>query len=131
MTGTASSPSDYLPIGNFAVIPAGQNHVDIVVTPVDDTTPEPPKTFSVMLSNPVNATILDNQGQGTITDSDAPVGATMTPGANFNASNLPGFQSEVSIAVNPTNPRLLPSNPEMFTTNERVSERFCMGDLRV
>ena len=29
---------------------------------------------------------------------------TLTPGLNVNISNLPGYQSEVSIAVNPTNP---------------------------
>ena len=39
---------------------------------------EPDETFFVNLSNPVGATILDGQGQGTIINDDAPALPTIT-----------------------------------------------------
>ena len=57
VTGTASSPSDYVPLGTSAVIPAGQSYVDLVVTPIDDQTPEPMETVVVTLTSAPGATI--------------------------------------------------------------------------
>jgi hypothetical protein len=55
--GTASSPGDYLPLGNSVVIPAGQGYVDLMVTPIDDQTPEPMETVVVTLTSTPGATI--------------------------------------------------------------------------
>lgn len=56
-TGTASSPSDYVPIGNSVVIPSGQGYVDVVVIPIDDSTPEPIETVVVTLTSAPGGTI--------------------------------------------------------------------------
>ncbi len=57
VTGSASSPSDYGALGNSVVIPAGQSYVDLVVTPVDDQTPEPMETVVLTLTSASGATI--------------------------------------------------------------------------
>jgi hypothetical protein len=49
VVGSASSPADFLPLGNSAVIPAGVSFVDIVVTPVDDDTDETNETVVLNL----------------------------------------------------------------------------------
>ena len=103
--GTAISGTDFLvPVTTTVVFQPNVTTQTILVPIVGDTLPEQSESFLVTLSNAVNAIIIDNQGQGTITDTDVPASATLTPGPNVNVSTLPGFQSEVSIAVNPTNP---------------------------
>jgi Ca2+-binding RTX toxin-like protein len=103
--GTAVSGVDFsIPASNTVTFLPGVTTQTISVPIIGDTTQESSETFFVTLSNAANATIADNQGLGTITDSDAPVGATLTAGANVNASRLAGSQTEVHIAVNPTNP---------------------------
>ncbi|MCF7731274.1 MAG: PKD domain-containing protein [Akkermansiaceae bacterium] len=72
VTGTASSPSDYLPLGNSLVIPAGQSYVDLVVNPIDDDTPEPMETVIVRLTSAPGATIGSaNSAPVFIADNDA------------------------------------------------------------
>jgi CSLREA domain-containing protein len=68
---TATSPSDYAAVSPTPVtIPAGQTSATVTVQANGDTTFEPDETFFVNLSNPVNATISDGQGTGTITNDD-------------------------------------------------------------
>lgn len=55
VTGTASSASDYAPLGNSATIPPGSRFVDLPVTPVDDPTPEPAETVVVTLTGALGA----------------------------------------------------------------------------
>jgi hypothetical protein len=57
VSGTASSPSDYVPIGTSVLIPAGQNYQDVLVTPIDDNTPEPMETVVVTITSAPGATI--------------------------------------------------------------------------
>jgi PKD repeat protein len=52
-------------------IPAGSGSGTIVVLLIDDGVSESVETFTVDLSNPVNATVTDNQGEGTITDNES------------------------------------------------------------
>jgi hypothetical protein len=70
--GTATSPNDYTTSSGTLTIPAGSTTGTINVPIVDDVIDENNETFTVDLSNPVNATIADNQGIGTIEDNDAP-----------------------------------------------------------
>lgn len=107
MAGTATSGTDFTPTTGTLTFLPGVTTQTISVPIIGDTTTEPSETFFLMLANAVNASIIDNQGQGTITDNDTPSGLSVTPGLNVNVQNLPGFQSEVSIAVNPTNPQNL------------------------
>ena len=53
-------------------IPAGSTNVTITVSIVGDTLDENAETFTVKLTNPVNATITNTTGTGTITDNDNP-----------------------------------------------------------
>jgi hypothetical protein len=80
MDGTATlADSDYGLTTGTVTIPAGSTTAPINVPVVGDTTVEPDETFTVVLSNPVNATILDGTGVGTITDDDGAPPFTVTP----------------------------------------------------
>ncbi|PYS45762.1 MAG: hypothetical protein DMF68_21205, partial [Acidobacteria bacterium] len=68
--GTATAGSDYQQTSGTLTFNPGETTKTIPVNVIGDTTNEPNETFFVNLSNPTNAAILDNQGQGTITDDD-------------------------------------------------------------
>ncbi len=68
---TATAGSDYvLNAGSISFVP-GETSKSLSVTVSGDTTFEANETFNVNLSNPVNATIADNQGVGTINNDDS------------------------------------------------------------
>lgn len=72
--GTAVAPGDYTATSGTLTIPANTISNTISVTIIDDQLAEGPESFTVNLSNAVNATIADGQGLGTILDNDnAPV----------------------------------------------------------
>lgn len=72
VAGTASAPSDCLPLGNSVTIPAGQSNVDLVVTPVDDSTPEPSESVIVTLTSAFGASIgMTNTATIWIADNDS------------------------------------------------------------
>ncbi len=75
--GSATAPADYstLPLTTMTFSP-GEISKTVSVAIVDDNQVEDTKNFSVRLSNPVNATLGDNTGIGTILDSDV----AFTPG---------------------------------------------------
>ncbi len=68
--GTAAAGSDYVSLASTAVFPPGTISVPFSVAVNGDYVFEPDETFTVNLSNPVNATIADGQGTGTITNDD-------------------------------------------------------------
>jgi uncharacterized repeat protein (TIGR01451 family) len=72
--GTASAPSDYqaLPSTVLTFLP-GETTKTITVLVNGDPDAEANETFFVNLSGATNATIADNQGQGTITSDDTPL----------------------------------------------------------
>jgi uncharacterized protein len=75
--GTASSASDYVARSlTGQTIAQGQSSYQFDVTVNGDTTFEPNETFFVNVTNVTGATVSDGQGQGTITNDDAP---TLTP----------------------------------------------------
>jgi hypothetical protein len=69
--GTAAAGSDYVATSGTLTFNPGDTAKSIPVTINGDTTFEPNETFFVNLTTPVNATISDTQGQGTITNDDA------------------------------------------------------------
>lgn len=79
VTGTASSRTDYVPIGNSIVIPPGTNSVNIDIIPVDDQVEESTETINVRLisapgaqiGNPSTATVCITDNDGTIQFSSA------------------------------------------------------------
>jgi chitinase len=71
-SGTATIPSDVAGGSSTVIFAPGQTSLALAIQTVDDTIDEPDETFFVNLSNPVNATIADSQGVGTIIDNDPP-----------------------------------------------------------
>lgn len=69
--GTAASPGDYTRISGTATFPVGALTQTVTVDIVGDTEIELDETFSVVLSNPVNATLGDGTAIGTIKSDDA------------------------------------------------------------
>ena len=77
--GSATQPSDYTTVPTTTVtIPAGSTTVNVSVPIINDALSEPNETYNVDLTNPVNATIVDNQGLGTITNDDGTPALTIT-----------------------------------------------------
>ena len=71
ITGSASAPTDYAPLGNSTVIPAGATFVDLPVTPTDDNTMEFSQTVVLTLTSATNANIISpNAATVTIADND-------------------------------------------------------------
>jgi hypothetical protein len=85
-TGTATAGPDYASLASGSIIPAGQLAKTQAVTIVGDTTIEADETFGIALLGPVNATLADGSGLGTITNDDKPLltiaDASITEGAS-------------------------------------------------
>jgi Ca2+-binding RTX toxin-like protein len=79
--GTATvADNDYQPASGTVVFLTGDTSEEVTVQVNGDVTIEPDENFFVDLSNPVNATITDPQGEGTILNDDlsADVDCTIT-----------------------------------------------------
>jgi len=68
--GTATAGSDYTAKSGSVTFTAGATSRTITVSILGDRTPEPNETFFVNLSSPVNTTIANGQGVGTILNDD-------------------------------------------------------------
>jgi hypothetical protein len=68
---TATSGNDFVATSGVATIAPGLHSTTVNITVNGDTIFEPNETFVVNLSAPVNATIADNQGAGTINNDDS------------------------------------------------------------
>ena len=76
--GTATAPTDYTATAGTLTFAAGETSKPITVVTRGDTVDETNETFTVTLSDPVNATIADASATGTITDDDEPQTSTTT-----------------------------------------------------
>ena len=98
---TATAPSDYAAIAStLLTFNPGDTSKTVSVTINGDVGFEPDETFFVNLSNPVNATISDNQGLGTIQNDDAQGGFISFSQPNYNVSESTGI---VTVTVTRTN----------------------------
>ena len=68
--GTATAPADFAAASGSRTIAAGSSSATINVAVKGDTLDEEDESFSLLLSNPGNASIVDGSGTGTITDDD-------------------------------------------------------------
>ncbi len=68
--GSAIAPDDYAQTSGTLILAPGETAGSITVPVVGDTFAEPDKTFSVLLSGPIDATITDDTAAGTIVDDD-------------------------------------------------------------
>jgi HYR domain-containing protein/Calx-beta domain-containing protein len=88
--GTAVAPGDYTAVVNsVGTFNPGVTQLPFSVNVNGDTTAEADETFFVNLSNAVNATIADSQGQGTILNDDGAVCTSITCPANVTQANDP------------------------------------------
>ena len=72
LSGTATSGQDFAPASGRVTFPIGTTAQTIPVTVIGDTTLEPDETFTVQLSDPVNAMIARGTGTVTIKNDDLP-----------------------------------------------------------
>ena len=115
-SGTATSGTDYTAItGGTLTFASGTTTQNIDVTVTGDTDDEPNDTVILRLSNPVNATITNADGTGTITNDDSAValpsisitaGTAVTEGANatfmLTADSAPVGDLTVTVTVTET-----------------------------
>ncbi len=73
--GTATAPADYSATSGGLTFAAGETTKQVTVPVHNDVLDEIDESFTVGLSSPVNATISDDLGLGTITDNDPLPGA--------------------------------------------------------
>ena len=92
---TALAGSDYTSVSGTLTIGAGQTSGTIGVPIIGDTVYEADETFYLNLSNPVNATMADTQGVGTILDDDSPPTVTI----NINDVSQPEGNSGITNMV--------------------------------
>ncbi len=79
---TATAGEDYTAENDTVMIPAGQTSATVDITIINDTLDEEDtERFFVMLSNPSNGSIGDNQGSATITDDDPTPALTIADSA--------------------------------------------------
>jgi hypothetical protein len=74
--GTANAGTDYTATSGTLAFAPGQTSQTVAVPVVGDTAFEPDETFTLTLSNPVNATLATATATGTITNNDAPTAAS-------------------------------------------------------
>jgi len=105
--GTATAGSDYTAGSGTLTFAPGVVSQTITIAVTGDTATESNETFTVNLTSPVNATVLDGQGVVTITDDDGAPAAGLVAAYGFNenagtttadrsGNNLTGTISEAS-----------------------------------
>jgi len=94
--GTATAPGDYAAASGTLTFAPGVTTQTIGVSIVTDAIAEQSETFSVLLSNPANATIADGAGVGTVADDDGPTTATFQIAAGADDVNEDGSGFDAS-----------------------------------
>ena len=111
----AEAGSDYTTISGTLTIDSGSTTGTIAVAVLDDELDEPDETFTVTLSNAVNATIADAGGEATITDNDEPSPASPSISVD-----------DVSVAEDAGNAQFTVTLSNAF--NEAVTVQFATAD---
>jgi CSLREA domain-containing protein len=97
---SATAPSDYVAAAGTVTFSPGQVFRSLLVTINGDVNFEPSESFTVTLSNPVNASFSKAQGTGTILNDDAEGGFIRFGQSNYGVSESAG---QVTVTVNRTN----------------------------
>ena len=96
--GTATAPSDFTAITlDVLTFDPGETEKTIVVDVNGDLDIEADETFFVNLSSPVNATILDDQGVGTLTNDDAGAAGMVQLSASAYSVNENGGSATITV----------------------------------
>lgn len=120
---TATQPSDYTLTSGTLTILAGNLSGPIPVPIVGDITGEPNETFVVNLSAPVNATILDSQGQGTIINDDPVTNDFSMSTSMSSITCTAGATAHFNITVTPATPPL--NAPVNFSCSGNPPQSSC------
>jgi predicted outer membrane repeat protein len=112
--GTASGGVDYTPVNGTLTIPAGETDEDIEIPIIGNTTIEPNLTFSVILSDPTNATLDNSTATGTIiNDNTVPQAyVTSNPVQEGDSGTTPDY-----FYINLTAPYSSPVTVDYYTSN--------------
>ena len=105
--GTALAGSDYTSAGGTLNFAAGVTTQTITVPILNDAVFENSETFTVLLSSPVNATIADASGLGTILDNGGGTGGTDNDTPTLTVSNVSateGAHTQAVFTVSLSNP---------------------------
>jgi uncharacterized delta-60 repeat protein len=117
--GTATAGTDYQQTSGTLTFNAGETAKSISVLVNGDTVNEPDEAFTLNLSNPVNATVSDNQGSGTILNDDAP--GVQFSSANYRINeglnNTPQGFTALSVEVVRTGDISQPATVKYFTSD--------------
>jgi len=108
--GTAVAGQDFTALTGTLGFPPGATTLPLGIPVIDDFLDEPNETFAVNLSAPVNATLADPQGLGTIVDDDAPgalAALELTHGSDLEAdlAAQPGPLADVDVYAISQKPR--------------------------
>ncbi|HSS19128.1 MAG TPA: Calx-beta domain-containing protein [Pyrinomonadaceae bacterium] len=96
--GNAVAGSDYVSASGTVTFTPGQTSQPVSITVNGDTLEEPNETFAVNLTSPVNATISDSQGVGTINNDELPL-ASLPSG--FAETQINGLTNATAFALHP------------------------------
>ncbi len=100
---TATAGTDYTAISTTTLtFAAGDTSKTVSVTVTGDSDFEPNESFYINLSSPTNATILDNQGVGTITNDDAAPTVTLSVDSGTIAENAEVATVTVTLSATST-----------------------------
>ena len=113
LVGTAEG-SDARPVEGTVTIPAGETSATVTVPIVNDAPYEGSETFQVLLSEPVNASIAQGTGTGTILDNG---GGTLGPNQTVPDDDRPAVQ----IAAGPA---VVEGQPAVFTLSLTQPSKF-------
>src|SRR5205807_8957784 len=116
--GTATAPSDYLATSGMLTFNPGDLTKTIGVTINGDQLFEPDETFTVNLSNPVNATISRGTGTGTILNDDAQGGIISFSQGNYTVSESGG---SITITVNRSGDTSGPATVDYTTPDDSAA----------
>ncbi|HON07695.1 MAG TPA: Calx-beta domain-containing protein, partial [Verrucomicrobiota bacterium] len=73
VNGTATAPADYISVSNTITFDVGVSNKTISIATIDDLTQEQMESFTVVLTNSVGSTILQNNATIYLWDNDGPI----------------------------------------------------------
>ncbi|MCL4872244.1 MAG: hypothetical protein KJ063_25065, partial [Anaerolineae bacterium] len=98
--GTAVAHTDYLPISGTLTIPAGQVTAVLTVPLLDNDLDDGDRTFSLVLSNPVNGELGNDTAIGLILDDDdPPIEPPITPTISISDSTAVEFTPFLTFTI--------------------------------
>ena len=127
--GTATEGTDYNDSTGTVTFLPGDTTETINVTVIDDLNFEPDETFFVDLSAPVNATISDAQGLGTIQNDDGVPAATINDVAQMETNGATNFVFTVTLGTTSTSTVTINYTTNPGTATEGVDYTDATGVL--